>query len=191
MTNYAPTAPVKAKKPLWKRWYVWVAAFIVIGVIGSNASGGSETTTGTTAQIAEQPANAPAPEALPGIGQPASWDGFGSAGTLTVNSTRRITSPESPIGTPPENGSYLVVNVTVQATKGSVDVNPLYFRAQSEGGDTKSAEITALAEQLAPGPVAAGRQVRGDVAFDVAEGAILLDFTTPFSQPLATVSFTG
>ncbi|AAT88694.1 conserved hypothetical protein [Leifsonia xyli subsp. xyli str. CTCB07] len=43
MTDVAETARPSPKKPWFKRWWVWaIAVFLVIGVIGSVASGGSD-----------------------------------------------------------------------------------------------------------------------------------------------------
>ncbi len=204
MSHYAPAA--KAKKPLYKRWWVWlvgIVGLIVVGlivIIGSATGGsGGETEVGTITPNAEQPADAPAEQPAdapaeikpPGIGDSASWSGFGSGGTVTLNSVRRITSPESPTGTSPENGSYLVADVTVEAADGTVSGNPLFWVVQSEDGTTYPADITALAAQIDSAQLQPGRQTRGEVAFDAPEGALLLDYRSPVGEPLATFSIEG
>ena len=200
MSHYAPAA--KARKPLSKRWWVWlvgVVGLIVVGlivIIGSATGGsGGETEVGPITPNAEQPADAPADAPAetkrPGIGDSASWSGFGSGGTVTLNSVRRITSPESPIGTSPENGSYLVADVTVEAGDGTVSGNPLFWVVQSEDGTTYPADITALASQIDAAQLQPGRQTRGEVAFDAPEGALLLDYRSPVGEPLAIFSIEG
>ena len=200
MSHYAPAA--KAKKPLYKRWWVWlvgIVGLIMVGfivIIGSATGGsGGETEVGPITPDAErpteQPADAPAETKPPGIGDSASWSGFGSGGTVTLNSVRRITSPESPTGTPPENGSYLVADVTVEAADGTVSGNSLFWVVQSEDGTTYPADITALAAQIDSAPIAAGRQTRGELAFDAPEGALLLDYRSPVGESLATFSIEG
>ena len=201
MSHYAPAA--KAKKPLYKRWWVWlvgivgliVVGLIVVGlivIIGSATAGsGGRTEVGTITPNAEQPADAPEETKLPGIGDSASWSGFGSGGTVTLNSVRRIPSPESPIGASPENGSYLVADVTVKAADGTISGNPLFWVVQSEDGTTYPADITALAAQIDSAQIAAGRQARGEVAFDAPEGELLLDYRSPAGEPLATFSIEG
>ena len=195
MSHYAPAA--KAKKPLYKRWWVWIAALVVVVIIGSATGGsGGETEVGPITPNAEQPADAPAdaPEETkrPGIGDSASWSGFGSGGTVTLNSVRRITSPESPTGTSPENGSYLVADVTVEAADGTVSGNPMFWVVQSEDGTTyPAADITALASQIDSAQMAAGQQTRGEIAFDAPEGALLLDYRSPAGESLATFSIEG
>ena len=200
MSHYAPAA--KARKPLYKRWWVWlvgIVGLIVVGlivIIGSATGGsGGETEVGPIKPDAEQPADAPTDATgeteRPGIGDSASWSGFGSGGTVTLNSVRRITSPESPTGTSPENGSYLVADVTVEAADGTVSGNPLFWVVQSEDGTTYPADITALASQIDSAQMAAGRQTRGEVAFDAPEGALLLDYRSPVGESLATFSIEG
>ncbi len=204
MSDYAPAA--KAKKPLYKRWWVWlvgIVGLIVVGlivIIGSATGGsGGETEVGPIKPNAEQPADAPAEQPAdatgeterPGIGDSASWSGFGSGGTVTLNSVRRITSPESPTGTSPENGSYLVADVTVEAADGTVSGNPLFWVVQSEDGTTYPADITALASQIDSAQMQPGRQIRGEVAFDAPEGALLLDYRSPVGESLATFSIEG
>ncbi len=195
MSHYAPAA--KAKKPLYKRWWVWLAGIVGLIVILGSATGGSggETEGGTSTpnaeQPAEQPADAPAETKLPGIGDSASWSGFGSGGTVTLNSVRRITSPESPSGTSPEHGSYLVADVTVEAGDGTVSGNPVFWVVQSEDGTTYPADITALASQLDSAQLQPGRQTRGEVAFDAPEGELLLDYRSPVGESLATFSIEG
>ena len=196
MSHYAPAA--KTKKPLYKRWWVWlvgVVGLIVVGlivIIGSATGGsGGETEVGPIMPNAEQPADATGETERPGIGETASWSGFGSGGTVTLNSVRRITSPESPIGTSPENGSYLVADVTVEAADGTVSGNPMFWVVQSEDGTTYPADITALASQIDSAQLQPGRQTRGEVAFDAPEGALLLDYRSPVGEPLATFSIEG
>src|SRR5688500_1438436 len=200
MNHYAPA--VEAKKPLYKRWWVWlvgIVGLIVVGlivIIGSATGGsGGETEVGLITPNAEQPAEQPADATgeteRPGIGDSASWSGFGSGGTVTVNSVRRITSPESPTGTPPENGSYLVADVTVEAGDGPVSGNPLFWVVQSEDGTTYPADITALTSQIDSAQLQPGRQTRGEVAFDAPEGALLLDYRSPGGESLATFSIEG
>lgn len=113
------------------------------------------------------------------------------AGTVTLNGTRRITSAEGPIGGTPTNGSYLVANFTVAVTSGSGSANPLSFRAQSPDGTTYRSELGVLNKQIDSTEVGAGRQVRGDVAFDAPKGALTLDYNSPIGGPLATFSITG
>ena len=199
MSHYAPAA--KARKPLSKRWWMRLVGIVGLIVIIGSATGGSggETEVGPITPNAEQPADAPAEQPadapaeieLPGIGDSASWSGFGSGGTVTLNSVRRITSPESPTGTSPENGSYLVADVTVEAADGTVSGNPMFWVVQSEDGTTYPADITALAAPIDSAQMQPGRQTQGEVAFDAPEGTLLLDYRSPVGESLATFSIEG
>jgi hypothetical protein len=104
---------------------------------------------------------------------------------------RRITSPEAPTGTSPENGSYLVADVTVEAADGPVSGNPMFWVVQSEDGTTYPADITALAAPIDSAQLQPGRQTRGEVAFDAPAGELLLDYRSPVGEPLATFSIEG
>ncbi|HYO29158.1 MAG TPA: DUF4352 domain-containing protein [Thermomicrobiales bacterium] len=191
----------RAKTPLYKRWWVWLVSIIAVVMIIGFAGGLGDTSTepGTAATVdtpvapdAEQPEPAEgASEGRPGIGESASWSGFGSGGTVTLNSVRRIASPESPTGTSPDNGSYLVADVTVEAGDGTVSGDPFFWVVRSEDGTTYPADITALAVQIDSAQIAAGRQIRGEVAFDAPEGALLLDYRSPGGESLATFSIEG
>jgi hypothetical protein len=118
-------------------------------------------------------------------------DGNGATGTITLNGVRRISRPEGPIGGTPEHGSYLVADVTIAVTTGTGLSNPLAFRAQSADGATYDSVLGVLDHQITSGDVPAGRQVRGEVAFDAPQGALLIDYTTPLSDVLATFAVTG
>src|SRR3712207_8880601 len=103
MSHYAPAT--KAKKPLYKRWWVWLVGIIGLIVVGliliiGSATGGSggETEVGPITpnaeppaeQPADAPADAPAEIEAPGIGDSASWSGFGSGGTVTRSEEGRV-----------------------------------------------------------------------------------------------------
>ena len=183
----------KAKKPLCKRWWVWLVGIVGLFVIISSATGGfgGETEVGPGTPNAEQPADAPAETKRPGIGDSASWSGFGSGGTVTLNSVRRIASPESPSGTSPEHGSYLVADVTVEAGDGTVSGNPVFWVVRSQDGTAYPADSTALASQIDSAQLQPGRQTRVEVAFDAPEGELLLDYRSPVGESLATFSIEG
>ena len=106
MSQYspAPAPAAKAKKPLYKRWWVWLVGIIALLVIIGVARGLGDTSIepGTAAPVntpaapdTEQPELAEgASDERPGIGDFASWSGFGSGGTVTLTNeiARRLTS---------------------------------------------------------------------------------------------------
>lgn len=114
-----------------------------------------------------------------------------SEGTITLNGIRRIESAEGPIGGEPASGSYLVADFTVAFTEGSGSANPLGFRAQGPDGTTYDSELGVLEQQIDSAEIPAGRQVRGEVAFDAPVGELLLDYSAPLGGPLATFAVNG
>ncbi len=65
------------------------------------------------------------------------------------------------------------------------------FRAQSNDGNTYNAALGALQNQLTAADVPAGRQVRGQVAFDAPAGPLLVDYTAILGAPLVTFNVPG
>ncbi|WP_026927844.1 DUF4352 domain-containing protein [Granulicoccus phenolivorans] len=113
----APTQPpAKVKKPLWKRWWFWAIAVIVVIAIASPKGGNSTT--------ASQPAESQAPQATATSGQeapaeqaPAGLPGVGTpvaAGDLeiTVNKVSTTTQLKSALGN--KSGNWVVVDVTIK-----------------------------------------------------------------------------
>lgn len=158
---------------------------------GSSASSATQPTTEPSATSAT-PSVSPTPGAEPPPGAPVTvaFDDGDNVGTVTLNGARRITTPESTIGTPPQNGSYLVIDVTIAVTAGSVTAGLFSWRAQSDDGRTFDVSLFALTELIDSDPVTAGRQLCGELAFDAPAGPLLVEFIPLFSAPLAQFSIT-
>ncbi|WP_347059661.1 DUF4352 domain-containing protein [Blastococcus sp. HT6-30] len=129
------------------------------------------------------------------IGEPVPFDGGITAGTVTLNGIRRITAPEAEYSSAtPVNGSWLVADVTVQVSErrepGALLVSSYDFRAQDEAGIVYPADNAPLRTSLSM-DLTAGRQVRGEVAFDAPEGPLLIDWAPSFDGPTATWQVTG
>ncbi len=80
-------------------------------------------TTSAAASAAPSTTNAAAPLSVGSAGQ---FTSGGASGSVTLNSTKRISASESGFGGPPKNGSYLVVDVTIKIDSGNGKSNPLY-----------------------------------------------------------------
>ncbi len=107
---------------------------------------------------------------------------------MTLHSIRRVDVDQ--FGDEAEAGSYLVIDVSFVSTSGTLDVNPGAFSVQDAQGFTYSYEPGVVERDLATSDVASGRQSRGEVAFDVAEGPLLLDYGF-IGPPLFTFAFNG
>jgi hypothetical protein len=129
------------------------------------------------------------------VGEPVSFDGGITTGTITLNGFRRVAAPESQYSSAvPENGSWLVIDVTVQVTDrrepGAALISAYDFSVQDDAGLIYESDTAPLDTTLSA-DVVAGRQVRGEVAFDAPEGHLLLDWSPGFDGPLATFEVTG
>jgi plastocyanin len=173
-----------------------LAALAVLVVAGCQNPTNSATTpvtsapatSSTTAEQA-QASSSPAPRTAT-VGDTVAFENFdGTAGTVTLNKVRTMTTAEGPIGGSPTHGIYLVADVTLKSTSGSLSSNPLWFQVSTSDGTTYQSELGVLNNQLPSQDVPAGRQVRGEVAFDVPTGQpFLLDFILAGGDPLATFS---
>lgn len=198
----AAPQPPNRKRPIYRRLWFWIALAAVIVIIAvASSTGGSSTPDPATTPVnppgnsvsAAPPPSAPAPgPASADAPRTASvGDGViftspaGGTGEVTLNSVRWLTTGEGPLASTPKSGSYLVANVTVKATAGQVSPNPLAFRVVASDGTTTNAYLGAVANQIASNDVPAGRQARGDVAFDVPRGPYTLDYSL-FGPPLAS-----
>lgn len=130
----------------------------------------------------------PAAPAVAEVGQTVEFDdGYGSAGTITLHSVRRVPPAADSPFEPPQHGSYVVIDVTVTAVSGDVSANPFGFRAQSPDGHTydySDGADASIEHPIDSSPIAPGRQVRGEIGFDAPPGELLIDFSTG----LATVA---
>jgi hypothetical protein len=120
------------------------------------------------------------------VGDTVAFKDSSGAGTITLNAVRTMATAEGPIGGPPQKGIYLVADVTVKVESGTLSANPLFFSVAAPDGTTFESELGVLNNQISSNDVHAGRQVRGEVAFDVPRGQpLLMDFRI-FGPPVAT-----
>ncbi|WP_243709777.1 DUF4352 domain-containing protein [Micromonospora sp. 15K316] len=103
--------------------------------------------------------------------------------TVTKFSTR--TKGCNEFAPEPDKGVYLIADVTVAVTKGSVSVNPLYFQwVAADGTETNAIAglFAGCGENLEPGDVSAGRKRTGTLVFNVANKNGVLEYLHRF-QP--------
>lgn len=135
---------------------------------------------------------APTPSVPAGIGetvavQQTQYDN--SAGSVTLHGVTRVLETDSPLSPIPDNGSYLVIDVTVTTISGSLSANPFGWAVQTADSRTYDAALGAVSGQIDSSEIPAGQERRGNVAFDVpnqpglitiwlkgALGAILVEF---------------
>jgi len=143
--------------------------FLVVVILASWACG-SPTDTNTTIIGAgtEAPAGATS-EALP-IGQVG--DRVESGGiALTLNSVSTATRIDD-LWTPDDGNVFVVVDVTVEnVDRDSAAYNPLYFSIKDSDGFEYTTAIAAPDPTLKSGDLPLGDKTRGNVAFELKEGA--------------------
>jgi hypothetical protein len=119
----------------------------------------------------------PAAPAMLSQGEPASiTQGNSNAASVTVTSVSTSTTPADQFGSSPQNGYFVVANVTVTVdssfTQG-FDINPLDFYVlngstqYSEGNGNAYDGLSDSASELDATTLGAGQQTSGPIVFDV------------------------
>ena len=200
---YVP-AP-QPKKPLWKRWwFITLAVFLAIGVIGSISGGGNKGTTartstapsgdgGAAAQGSQAPAGQAAPAADSGdSGDPSSTTTYNGIqdGDVAVNAGESITAKGVTITSAPlvagdsTLGPTACTSVTMQNSSGKeVDFNTFEFKLLVPSGAITDATIFGSDNLLSSGKLIDGGSTSGDVCFDadVAAGGQFVVIYEPLS----------
>ncbi|WP_025783329.1 DUF4352 domain-containing protein [Sporosarcina sp. D27] len=143
MTNKQSNA--KAKKPFYKKWWVWILAIIV--VIAVSTSGDDEAKISDTNPVKEQPAKAETPEKAKPEKKEEKVAGIGEVVKVgkvefTVNSTSTAKNVGGEYGQNAQ-GTYLLVNVTVKNIGNeSITTDTSFFQIKA-GEKTYDADSTA------------------------------------------------
>ncbi|WP_309132562.1 DUF4352 domain-containing protein [Brevibacterium sp.] len=198
-----PQKPVKQKKPLLKRWWVWAIIIVLLIVIFANLGGGggdetadSASTSATEekgeakdAPAAEEPVKEEAPAEY-GMGEAVTADGW----EITVN---EVEDGVSTIGNEFLNtkaqGQFVTVNLSVKNTGSSAelfwednikltDEAGNTYSSDSEAGIYAEEESALFLEEINPGNTAEGVLVF-DVPKDVAPSTLVLEGGL-FSEPV-------
>jgi hypothetical protein len=185
-----PDAPPPRNRPPWLAVGLAVALAAIVGLVSLvlilvNRSPASS----ASASTVEVPQSAtPAPAVKPqGVGATEHWtNGAGNSGTITITAAHRQ-APKTAGYFPehPAAGSWLIVNVTVHVDTGQADVNQYVFAAQGPDGVEHQGVSTPLNDMLSA-TVTAGRQVSGQIAFDIPAGHNFIDWVPGGGPPLAT-----
>ena len=121
-----------------------------------------------------------------------SWGSQGK-GTATVYTAEDKSEANETFIGPPKNGRYVLLDVGVTATEGTISANPLYWKAVDAQGHSYGAELgsAGYAPQLDSGDLPTGSTSRGYVAFDAPVGPLTVDLTDPLGGVLASWSVPG
>jgi hypothetical protein len=158
-------------------------------------TGSSQTITGRAGGTRPAPTSVqPRPQVTTGtVGSVLPFDDGTVAGTIMLKRFERI--PRGQGGDAdlrPGHGSFLVVQFKLAVTRGSVVTSPLAFQAQTADGQVFPGQTGVVEYPLNPRKslLSAGQAARGDVAFDVPRGTLLISYS-PRGTPLVSFTVVG
>ncbi|PWR06542.1 hypothetical protein DKT68_22100 [Micromonospora acroterricola] len=172
------------------------AGGIVAVVIGANRAANEVTealpTPGVTRGVGQPPGVTPAPAPsstdddtrnMP-AGDTLVIDDNGGTTEITVTKFSTATKPCKSYGLKPDEGMYVIADVTVRVTKGTGSVNPLFFQWVAADGTETNAIAGAFSGCGKPMPAGNGLTVgttrTGSVVFDVADTNGVLEYQHEF-----------
>jgi hypothetical protein len=190
----APTTAAKPKKPIYKRWWMWLLGIVLVIILANALGGGSDpasdTSSGGGDTSSEQPADdaGEAPEEAAGLGTAVRDGKF----EFTVNG---MDCSRSELGTPPVSttaqGVFCIVSIHVSnigdeaqffdaSSQTALDAEGREFSANSGAAVYLGDQANSFLEQLNPGSV-----VEGQLVYDVPAGTQLTQMElhdSPFSS---------
>ena len=172
----------KEKKPVWKKWWVWLIAIIVVfGVIGGNDSdvdSAEQTILGTEVSSTEVNSTEKQTEEVKGIYAVGEEVKLGD-NILIVNCFEKFSGSEW--DKPKEGNEFVVVNVTIKNGGSSeITYNPFDFEMQNSSGQITTQAFTTINNDtsLSSGSLAPGGQVNGTIAFEqpIGDSGLILKY---------------
>ncbi|MET8255742.1 hypothetical protein [Micromonospora sp. NPDC005197] len=173
------------------------AGGIVAVVIGANRAANEVTdalpTPAVTRGVGQPPSStAPSPRASAdsdtrnmSAGDTLVIDDNGGTVEITVTKFSTATKPCTSYGLKPDEGMYVIADVTVAVTKGTGSANPLYFQWVAADGTETNAIAGAFSGCGKPMPAAndltAGTKRTGSVVFDVQDTSGVLEYQHKFA----------
>lgn len=154
----------KEKKPIFKRWWFWVAVIVLLIGVGSVAGGGNSNPTsgGNTNSSADKKAEEKTELA---VNEKATFDDK----SITVTEVQRNYDTGNQFSQPESGKEFVIVTVAITNDgDGTLDYNTLNFKLQDSNGVQQNEAFSALSEgKLNSGSLAAGGKVTGKLAYEV------------------------
>lgn len=119
-----------------------------------------------------------------GLGSPVAFEGASGSGTLTVT---RATWTDAGEATPPQGRRYLVLDLTVACTSGTVPVSPVLLLASAGDAGEFPGFGPLLERPLAGRVLASGEEATGQVGYVVPAGTVQLHLLDEQLHRLASV----
>lgn len=159
-----PSCGAKNKKPIYKKWWVWLLAVIVVASIAGGTGnsepsngGASSNNTGSNDNVSEEV------KEFYAVGEEVKL----GDNVLVVNSVEKSAGSE---WDKPKNGNeFVIVNVTIKNGGSSeISYNPFDFQMQNSQGQITDQAFTTINTDTAlnSGSLASGGQVSGTIAFE-------------------------
>lgn len=167
-----PSCGAKNKKPIYKKWWVWVLAVIVVAGIAGGAgndessNGGSESNNTASGGQTNDKKSEEVKEFY-AVGEEVKL----GDNVLIVNSVEKSSGSEW--DKPKDGMEYVVVNVTIKNGGSSeISYNPFDFQMQNSQGQITDQAFTTINTDsaLSSGNLAGGGQVSGTIAFEQPAG---------------------
>lgn len=199
--------PTKHKAKQGIHWWTLIIGLVIGGAIGgaiaAGASGSGKSNEAAAVTIsslpsaaqrsssaASSPASTPTQQANgpAKIGQTVRIKASDGEGTVTIHAIQLNASPAGTIFGAATNGQYVLIDVTIATTKGTINYNPLYFSAASSDNHRWTSSLINIKEPgLSSGDLPAGEAVRGYVTFDLQNGPVSRIYLTdgPIGKQLA------
>ena len=163
-----PSCGAKNKKPIYKKWWFWVLAVIVVGSIAGGAGNSESSNGGAIASNSESngKTNDTVSEEVKEFYAVGEEVKLGD-NVLIVNSVEK--SAGSEWDKPKDGCEFVIVNVTIKNGGSSeISYNPYDFDMQNSQGQITDQAFTTINTDtaLSCGNLAAGGQVSGTIAFE-------------------------
>lgn len=154
----------KEKKPVYKRWWFWVLAVIVLIGVVSAASGGSDAPTKTNDASTSDSKEAEDKTEFK-VGETATFDDK----SITVTKVQRNYDTGNQFAQPESGKEFVVVSVKiVNNSDSTLDYNTFEFKMQDSNGVQQDEDFSAISEgKLNSGSLASGGKVTGKLAYAV------------------------
>lgn len=164
-----PSCGAKNKKPIYKKWWVWlIAVIVVIGIAGGGDSSSNGTALNTTTSNEEK--NNKKSEEVKEFYSVGEEVKLGN-NVLIVNSVEKSNGSEW--DKPKDGNEFVIVDVTIKNGGSSeISYNPYDFEMQNSKGQITDQAITTIniETSLSSGNLAAGGEVSGTIAFEQPAG---------------------
>ena len=159
------TSEIKPKKPIYKKWWLWVIIVLVIGGIVVGVSGGSKSNDGNSGNSSSSPT-----QTTYNVGDTISANGL----SVTVKGVERNYSTGKEYITAPDGKEYVKVNISIEnQSNDKASFNALDWSIEDSNGvidNYMSAAMASADDNLGSGDLAKGGKKTGSIVFQVPSG---------------------